>query len=134
AFAPTMGASVSLGVTGLMKAAFGLRAVFFFAVFFAMRSPMKTHNASRESTTKMTTFPLGNPSNSPHDGASRPQDPVQDALRDELRHPRAGARHRGQYGDLLGVRSTAPPPAAGACPRPTRESRSAPAQARKYLL
>src|SRR5215470_10404072 len=57
-----MGASVSLGVTGLMKAAFGLRAVFFFAVFFAMRSPMKTHNASRESTTKMTTFPLGNPS------------------------------------------------------------------------
>src|SRR4029079_3757674 len=97
AFAPTMGASVSLGVTGLMKAAFGLRAVFFFAVFFAMRSPMKTHNASRESTTKMTTFPLGNPSNSPHDGASRPQDPLQDALRDERRHPLAGARHRGQH-------------------------------------
>jgi len=79
-FGPTIVASVSLGVTGLMKAAFGVRALFFFgaaalftglaaaffaglaatfffaafffAAVFAMRSPLKTLYASRESTTK----------------------------------------------------------------------------------
>ena len=40
-------ASVSLGVTGFMKAAFGFRAAFFFTVFFAMQSPLEDAQASR---------------------------------------------------------------------------------------
>jgi hypothetical protein len=37
-FAPTTSASVALGVTGRMKAAFGFRVLVF---FFAMQSPLK---------------------------------------------------------------------------------------------
>jgi hypothetical protein len=54
---PTTSASMELGVTGLMKAAFGFRPAFFFTVFFAMQSPLKTLNASMESTMK-STLPL----------------------------------------------------------------------------
>jgi hypothetical protein len=38
--APTTSESAALGVIGFMKAAFGLRAVFFVAVFFAILSPL----------------------------------------------------------------------------------------------
>src|SRR5262249_51367917 len=110
------------------------RAVFFFAVFFAMRSPMKTHNASRESTTKMTTFPLGNPSKSPHDGTLRPQDPLQDALRHRRGDPVPGTGDRREHRHLLGVRSAAAAPTARPRAEPPREPRSAAAQAREYLL
>ena len=49
-FAPTTSASVALGVTGLMKAAFGFRVLVF---FFAMQSPLKDAQKRRpESTTK----------------------------------------------------------------------------------
>src|SRR5262245_13356427 len=77
AFAPTTSASVPLGVTGLMKAAFGLRAVFFFAVFFAMRSPMKTQIASKESTTKRQLFPSGI-AHFPYGIPARAPDPLQE--------------------------------------------------------
>src|SRR5262245_13050424 len=49
AFEPTTSASVSLGVTGFMKAAFGFRPLF----FFAMRSPLEdAQSVGRERTTK----------------------------------------------------------------------------------
>src|SRR6185436_14998780 len=97
-----------------MKAAFGLRAVFFFAVFFAMRSPMKTPQCVEGEYHEMTTFPLCNPSISQHDRTICPQDPLQDALCHERRHPVAGAGYRGQYRYLLGLRSDAEATAAGA--------------------
>jgi hypothetical protein len=47
--APTTSESAALGVIGFMKAAFGLRAVFFVAVFFAILSPYaKTQDAKMQ--------------------------------------------------------------------------------------